>query len=55
MSSHAQQPSPQQIKPLIENHQAMWVGLTKAMTVGVIGIVILLALMALFLVKPPVA
>lgn len=55
MSSHAQQPSPQHIKPLIETHQAMWVGLTKAMTVGVISVVILLSLMALFLVKHPVA
>lgn len=50
MSSNTQ-PTPQQLKPLIENNSNLWSSFTKAMTVGVLSIAVLLSLMAVFLVK----
>ena len=51
MGAHAPQPSEQQIKPLAEEHHAMWSAFTKATTYGVIGVIAVLALMAIFLIK----
>lgn len=50
MSSNAQ-PTPQQLKPLIESNRALWSSFTKAAAISVISVVALLALMAVFLVK----
>ena len=50
MGSHTQ-PSQEQLKPMIEINRNQWSGFTKAATVGVLSIVALLSLMALFLVK----
>ncbi|MBY0429157.1 MAG: hypothetical protein K2Q32_08055 [Alphaproteobacteria bacterium] len=49
--SSATQPTPQQLKPMVENNQHYWSSFTKAATVGVISVVVLLSLMAVFLVK----
>lgn len=44
-------PNNQQIGPLLEEGKAMWQRFTKAATVGVIGVFVLLGLMALFLLE----
>ncbi len=54
MGSHAQQqPSPEQLKPMVEHNRSFWVGFTKAMAMGGIGVFVLLGLMLIFLVKQP--
>lgn len=50
MGSHAQ-PTEQQLKPMVENGRKLWATFTKAATVGVISVVVLLSLMAAFLIK----
>ena len=52
MSSNVQ-PTPQQLKPMVENGRAYWSSFTKAMAIGAVSIIILLSLMAVFLVKHP--
>ncbi|NDE90773.1 MAG: aa3-type cytochrome c oxidase subunit IV [Alphaproteobacteria bacterium] len=51
MSSHAPQPTEQQLQPLVENNRTYWSNFTKATTFGVIAVFVLVGLMALFLVK----
>jgi hypothetical protein len=50
MSSNAQ-PTEQQLKPMVEDHRNFWSSFTKAIFIGALGVVALLALMATFLVK----
>jgi hypothetical protein len=51
MSAHASQPTEQQLKPMLANNQAMWVWFTKAATVGVVGVFVIVGPMAIFLLK----
>lgn len=41
-------PTGQQLGPMLSDAKAMWVRFTQAATIGVISVVILLALLALF-------
>ncbi|MDX1921818.1 MAG: hypothetical protein SFW65_01630 [Alphaproteobacteria bacterium] len=51
MGSHAQQPTPEQLKPMVEHNRNFWGGFTKAMAISVVSVFVLLGLMLIFLVK----
>lgn len=51
MASHTQHPSPQQIAPLHDERKKGWAFFTRAATIGVMAVVIILALMAVFLIR----
>lgn len=52
MGSHTQ-PTPEQLKPMVEAGRAYWASFTKAAAIGAACVIVLLALMAVFLVKHP--
>ncbi len=50
MGSH-NQPTAEQLKPMVEHNRNFWVGFMKATAIGGAAIIVLLALMLIFLVK----
>jgi hypothetical protein len=51
MSGASHQPTPEQLKPMIEKHMATWKWLTGTMAKSLLGILVVLALMAAFLTR----
>ena len=49
--SSQNQPTAEQLKPMVEHNRTFWVGFMKATAIGGAAIIVLLVLMLVFLVK----